>query len=1023
MISCLSDIKELLISSYDDSEILEGISMLIYGKIFDKNTEQRKRIEKIFNFKKSQLELKLKRYSELISIENKNKSKQEKLNILYFKHLNRFPSNKEKINDFRDIQKSLEFDANETINKYFETRSFPESDILMTLISDIFEMYQDNVYYHPNWKVISKVLTMYEYGFQTKVIKDNIERNLKNTNDFKHLERCRRNFRETKNKDIIKVKEDKESINIRWYLPVGLSGYANVAKNLVKGLFATNKVNIDLRIVQFHNYNPDTKDPEDELLANLSTNTIEDSKLDVVIIHSQLEFFPIISKKIRKINSKLPIYGITVWETKELPVKWKLYTQYVDHISVPSEFSRIAFDKTYLPQTSVVHHPVKINLNNKKDKNDDIYRFYNISEFSARKNVCSSIEAFILAFKDLKECKVEYIIKASGPNQSEYMDCINNLIQKYKADHLKNKIILIWKKLKDSEIEDLHTNNDCYFSLTKAEGHGIGCVYSALLGNHSILPDYSGYVDYFNKINEKSNYTLLPTRSVGATFCPDEFIHKECKEMPCCQTFHLFIPSQTTWVEVSKKIVVEALQNVYNNKTKGKLIENNPFTLEKCGNNLLVDVKKVISNGVINKNIIQIEYESYRWIDQKKIVKLIDDDLKIDIRPKVLIINAANNANVGDDMYNIIAKKIFDEKEINVKYTRDNMLITKDDQLKPIGDLEKIDKKKLFLPEYAILLGGGLLNKERVELLTNYKRYLESISCQLFICSVGFQDIKSDGQGTVPFGFEKEYKEILDYSSFISLRTYNDVSVASRIMNYEKLSKLCYHPDLVYSLSDILQEYIPKSLKKADEIGIMMTADYNCGNTEYLLDDLMKLYVAGKHLNFINFAGVVDKTNQKVVDNMNECRKIFPLATFMYNMKPTDNLMTDNVRNVLHKCDFTFDQVIDTLSKCEKVYSSRYHGIVIAKALNVREIIRLNPNNYKIREDLRSHHDIIDSQSLSILARKPLDEVIKIIKNGKIIRSEISEDQRNTMIVDLNNKTGLDIKQLQSMDNFQLQML
>lgn len=66
------------------------------------------------------------------------------------------------------------------------------------------------------------------------------------------------------------------------------------------------------------------------------TETTETEKYNYVVIHSTPDLWPAVSNYERRINPKVVVVGITVWETQDIPKEWIKYLKFVDKISTPS---------------------------------------------------------------------------------------------------------------------------------------------------------------------------------------------------------------------------------------------------------------------------------------------------------------------------------------------------------------------------------------------------------------------------------------------------------------------------------------------------------------------------------------------------------------------------------------------------------------------------------------------------------------------------------------------------------------
>ncbi len=58
------------------------------------------------------------------------------------------------------------------------------------------------------------------------------------------------------------------------------------------------------------------------------------------------------------------------------------------------------------------------------------------------------------------------------------------------------RITVITRELSDSDIVQLHCQGDCYLSLSRSEGWGLGAFDAAAAGRPVIMPEFGGHLDY-----------------------------------------------------------------------------------------------------------------------------------------------------------------------------------------------------------------------------------------------------------------------------------------------------------------------------------------------------------------------------------------------------------------------------------------------------------------------------------------------------------------------------------------------
>jgi len=137
--------------------------------------------------------------------------------------------------------------------------------------------------------------------------------------------------------------------------------------------------------------------------------------------------------------------------------------------------------------------------------------YYNISQYSERKNIDQLIKTFCTKFtKEDKVCLfVKTFLRDIIPSQIEYLKYKINEIVKY----FKNPpdLIFCFQELTDIEIQALHYNFDIYFTLNRGEGFGL-CSYTAKkFGNKVICGKFGAEKEFLDNSDILIDYELIPT--------------------------------------------------------------------------------------------------------------------------------------------------------------------------------------------------------------------------------------------------------------------------------------------------------------------------------------------------------------------------------------------------------------------------------------------------------------------------------------------------------------------------------
>lgn len=308
------------------------------------------------------------------------------------------------------------------------------------------------------------------------------------------------------------------------------TGYSQAARNYIHQLLVSDfRVSWDTRftVKNFYNY---SNDYEKTVFNCLNFNY---KKYDSIIIHHTPESWEPIYKQFKTENNT--IYGLTTWETTKLHTDWVNYiNKGVDEVIVPSKFNIDTFKNSGVyKKINLWYHEIfpfsNIDINeseifekfliykngefikdkdlvNKIIKNNTVY--YNISQFSTRKNIEQVVDVF---YKRFNECdKVCLFVKTHLENFSEKETetlkyKFHNIIKK----HNKNlNIIFCFEDLNTEQINHIHKISDVYFTLNRGEGFGL-CTYTAKqMGNKIICGKFGAEREFLDDNDILLNYEL-----------------------------------------------------------------------------------------------------------------------------------------------------------------------------------------------------------------------------------------------------------------------------------------------------------------------------------------------------------------------------------------------------------------------------------------------------------------------------------------------------------------------------------
>jgi glycosyltransferase involved in cell wall biosynthesis len=243
----------------------------------------------------------------------------------------------------------------------------------------------------------------------------------------------------------------------------------------------------------------------------------------------------------------------TYWELPRAPAAWVPMLRGVDEIWAPNEFVRNAFRNVFPGAISIVPPCVVIDETavypGRRELGLDDRRFYYLFSFDyyshpERKNPLGVLKAFQDAFRKGDE-NVGLIIKSTGA-PAHYPPEINQRMQA--AMEVDPRIKIFDRTMARQEVLGLIQSCDCYVSLHRAEGFGLGMVEAMNFGKAVIGTDFSGSMDFLNEqTGFPVSYELRPIQ-------PNEYVWAEGQ----------------SWAEPNHQKAIELLKLVFEYPQLGK---------------------------------------------------------------------------------------------------------------------------------------------------------------------------------------------------------------------------------------------------------------------------------------------------------------------------------------------------------------------------------------------------------------------------------------------------------------------
>ena len=270
---------------------------------------------------------------------------------------------------------------------------------------------------------------------------------------------------------------------------------------------------------------------------------------DDVLVHFTPEYFPHFIARERASGSRR-IIGHTIWETDRLPAHWPDLISRVDALLVPTEWNRQLFRSSGVetPILVVPHVPRRSNgVATEADRKSLAARlpdlggkriFYTISTWLERKGIDLLVEAFTRAFdigdpvaliikttpKDLERTHRERGFKGAHLDvRPQFEAMIRRSV--LARGRIPPTIHLLTDELSDGEIVALHELGDCFVTLFRAEGWGLGAFEAAAAGNPVISTGWGGPTAYLSpETAYLVDWSMVPVRPAepNASYTSDQ---------------------------------------------------------------------------------------------------------------------------------------------------------------------------------------------------------------------------------------------------------------------------------------------------------------------------------------------------------------------------------------------------------------------------------------------------------------------------------------------------------------------
>lgn len=271
-------------------------------------------------------------------------------------------------------------------------------------------------------------------------------------------------------------------------------------------------------------------------------------------------------------------------ETDKISDSWIRGTHLVDKIIVPSTHSKLGFDNastlmknplggeprevTVTTDIDVVAFPHRsLNTKGFSEFEETIttgFNFLTVAQMSPRKNLESSLIAFLEEFHDDEDAG--YILKVNIRNnsvsdQDNTKTALKSLVDNF--PHKKCKVYLVHGNLTEDQMSSIYNSDkiNCYLASSHGEGFCLPLFESAAAGVPVVAPEWGGYTDYTSfKATSRSSDEKSHIAGVDYVISP---IQEEA-------VWEGVIEKGSNWCFVDISDMKNKMRSVYSNSEKYK---------------------------------------------------------------------------------------------------------------------------------------------------------------------------------------------------------------------------------------------------------------------------------------------------------------------------------------------------------------------------------------------------------------------------------------------------------------------
>jgi glycosyltransferase involved in cell wall biosynthesis len=194
--------------------------------------------------------------------------------------------------------------------------------------------------------------------------------------------------------------------------------------------------------------------------------------------------------------------GYWAWELTDFPDAWVPAFEMVDEVWAPATFVVEAISRKTSVPVLRMPHGVRV-MPDPAVRRSDLglpeskflfLAMYDTHSFQGRKNPQAAIRAFCRAFPDPKD--IALVVKINNPRSfPDQIESLKELVRGHPG------VVVLDQILSRQDVSNLESLCDCYLSLHRSEGFGLGLAEAMSLGKPVIGTNWSGNLDFMNPDN------------------------------------------------------------------------------------------------------------------------------------------------------------------------------------------------------------------------------------------------------------------------------------------------------------------------------------------------------------------------------------------------------------------------------------------------------------------------------------------------------------------------------------------